>query len=76
MRLSRAFSAPHIAEFCYFLAVHADGVTIFVRGLLVRVGIDSTDDGHWNGPADSASGAFVYIPIAESNPLRPGFERF
>jgi hypothetical protein len=47
-----------------------------MKGLLVRVGIDSTDDGHWNGPADSASGAFIYVPIAETKPLRPGFERF
>jgi hypothetical protein len=40
----------------------------------VRVGNNSTDDSHWNGPADSASGAFVYIPIAESNPASSDFK--
>ncbi len=47
-----------------------------MRALLVRVGIDSTDDGHWHGPLDSTSGAFVYVPIAETKPLRNGLERF
>lgn len=46
-----------------------------MRGLLVRVGIDSSDDGRWNGPVDSKSGRFVYVPIAETKPLRLGSER-
>jgi hypothetical protein len=35
------------------------------RGLLVRVGIDSSC-GEWNAPCDSRSGSFTYIPIPES----------
>jgi hypothetical protein len=46
-----------------------------VNAVLVRVGIDCTDDGHWNGPVDIGSGNFVYVPIAETKPLRDGFER-
>jgi putative DNA base modification enzyme with NMAD domain len=46
-----------------------------VKALLIRVGIDCTDDGHWNGPVDVESGNFVYVPIAETKPLRNGFER-
>jgi len=42
----------------------------------VRVGIDSSDDGHWNGPVDTESRYFAYVPIAETKPLRHGFERF
>ena len=47
-----------------------------MKALLVRVGIDSTDDGNWNGPIDPQSGDFVYVPIAETKLLRDGFERF
>jgi hypothetical protein len=41
------------------------------RGLLVRVGIDSAC-GSWNAPVDLTTGQFVYVPIPESRPLRPG----
>ena len=47
-----------------------------MRALLVRVGIDSADDGHWNAPADPWSNKFIYVPIVETKPLRSGFERF
>ena len=47
-----------------------------MRGFLVRVGIDSSDDGRWNGPIEEATGRFTYVPIAETKPLRPGFDRF
>ena len=47
-----------------------------MQALLVRVGIDCTDGGNWNGPVDSKSGDFVYVPIAETKSLRDGFERF
>jgi hypothetical protein len=47
-----------------------------LRALLVRVGIDSSDDGHWNAPADVSSGHFIYVPIAETKSLRKGFDRF
>lgn len=47
-----------------------------MKALLVRVGIDSSDDGHWNGPVDAASGKFVYIPIVETKALRDGKARF
>jgi hypothetical protein len=35
------------------------------RGLLVRVGIDSSC-GEWNAPCDIQSGSFAYVPIPES----------
>jgi hypothetical protein len=35
-----------------------------VKGLLVRVGIDSTD-GHWNAPVRLSSGEFAYVTILE-----------
>ena len=45
-----------------------------MTGLLVRVGIDSTD-GNWNAPYDPATGEFAYVTITEVRPLRPGFAR-
>ena len=47
-----------------------------MKALLVRVGIDCTDGGNWNGSVDSKSGDFVYVPTAETKSLRDGFERF
>ncbi|MGO8855591.1 MAG: hypothetical protein ACLQO1_07750 [Steroidobacteraceae bacterium] len=47
-----------------------------MKGLLVRVGADQTQDGgQWNGPIDSRSGQFAYVPIPEGKPNRPGQER-
>jgi len=45
-----------------------------MNGLLVRVGIDSTDGG-WNAPMRLASGEFAYVTITEAKPLRPGMAR-
>jgi hypothetical protein len=46
-----------------------------VRALLVRVGADCTEAGGcWNGPVDSATGAFAYVPIPEPEPVRAGLE--
>jgi hypothetical protein len=45
-----------------------------MNGLLVRVGIDSTD-GNWNAPVRSACGEFAYVTITEAKPLRPGLTR-
>ena len=46
-----------------------------MRALLVRVGADCTDaGGRWNGPVDSATGSFAYVPIPEPEQLRPGLE--
>jgi len=42
-----------------------------MKGLLVRVGIDSTD-GEWNGPVRTKTGEFGYVTITEEAPLRPG----
>ncbi len=37
------------------------------NGMLVRVGIDSGDNnGRWNGPVDTRTGEFVYVPVIES----------
>jgi hypothetical protein len=46
-----------------------------MRGLLVRVGIDSTD-GSWNAPMRAASGEFAYITITEGRPFRDGMDRY
>jgi hypothetical protein len=40
-----------------------------MKGLLVRVGIDSTD-GRWNAPMSLASGEFAYVTITEPLPPR------
>ena len=45
-----------------------------MRGLLIRVCIDSTC-GPWNGPIDIATGRFVYVPIPESQPIHPKLRR-
>jgi hypothetical protein len=45
-----------------------------MNGLLVRVGIDSTD-GRWNAPVRLASGEFAYITITDTKPLRHGMAR-
>jgi hypothetical protein len=42
-----------------------------MKGLLVRVGIDSTD-GCWNAPMRLATGEFAYVTIADSKPMRKG----
>jgi hypothetical protein len=45
-----------------------------MKGLLVRVGIDSTD-GHWNAPMRSITGEFAYLTITDSKPMRRGLAR-
>jgi len=45
-----------------------------MNGLLVRVGIDSTDGG-WNAPMRLASGEFAYVTITDTKPLREGMAR-
>ena len=46
-----------------------------MRALLVRVGADCTEaGGRWNGPVDSVTGAFAYVPIPEPEQVRPGLE--
>jgi hypothetical protein len=41
----------------------------------VRVGADCTEaGGRWNGPVDTATGAFAYVPIPEPEPVTPGLE--
>jgi Nucleotide modification associated domain 3 len=45
-----------------------------MNGLLVRVGIDSTDGG-WNAPMQLSSGKFAYLTITETKPLRIGMAR-
>ena len=43
---------------------------------LIRVGADQSDGGgSWNGPVDSSTGRFVYVPIPEGGSVRPGFEK-
>jgi hypothetical protein len=47
-----------------------------VNALLVRVGVDkSKDGGRWNGPIDSQSGRFVYVPIPEKQHVNAGMEK-
>ena len=45
-----------------------------MKGLLVRVGIDSTD-GRWNAPINTETGEFAYVTITEVKPIRAGFAR-
>lgn len=45
-----------------------------MNGLLVRVGIDSTD-GCWNAPIRLDSGKFAYVTITETKQLRDGMSR-
>src|SRR6266705_1915027 len=45
-----------------------------MNGLLVRVGIDSTD-GCWNAPIRVDSGEFAYITITETKQLRDGMSQ-
>ncbi|MGD0795842.1 MAG: hypothetical protein ABR958_09745 [Dehalococcoidales bacterium] len=57
-----------------------------MKGFLVRVGIDSSDDsGHWNAPIDVSTNKYAYVPIIESEEkdkgiggetslIRPGYE--
>ena len=45
-----------------------------MNGLLVRVGIDSTDGG-WNAPMRLATGEFAYITITDTKPPRDGLAR-
>ena len=45
-----------------------------MNGLLVRIGIDSTD-GCWNAPMRLASGEFAYVTITDTKPLRHGMAR-
>lgn len=43
--------------------------------LLVRVGADqSSAGGSWNGPVDSGTGRFAYVPIPESREVHAGLE--
>ena len=45
-----------------------------MNGLMVRVGVDATA-GAWNGPVDSKSGEFVYVPIDETQGNRSGYKK-
>ena len=45
-----------------------------MKGLLVRVGIDSTD-GCWNAPMRLATGEFAYVTITDTKPMRKGLAR-
>lgn len=47
-----------------------------MNALLVRVGADcSPGGGSWNGPVDSESGDFAYVPIPETSPVHIGMEK-
>jgi len=44
------------------------------RALLVRVAADqSNKGGNWNGPVDSKTNKFVYVPIPDDGPFHPDF---
>lgn len=45
------------------------------RGLLVRVGIDSSF-GQWNAPTCAVTNQFIYVPIPEPRRPRPGMARY
>lgn len=44
-----------------------------MKGLMVRVGADQSEwGGWWNGPVDSRTREFVYVPIPDDGPFHPG----
>ncbi len=46
-----------------------------MTGLMVRIGADrSAGGGYWNGPVDSNTGRFVYVPIPEQQAQHPGLK--
>jgi hypothetical protein len=45
-----------------------------VKGLLVRVGIDSSD-GRWNAPVRESAGEFAHVTITETKHVRPTLGR-
>ena len=53
------------------------GLSLFdMNSLLVRVGADRSEGGgYWNGPVDSQTGEFAYVPIPESSDVYPGLEK-
>jgi len=47
-----------------------------MRGLLVRVGADlSAGGGSWNGPVDSRTGEFAYVPIPEGAEVHTSMQK-
>ena len=47
-----------------------------VNALLIRIGADSSGGGgSWNGPVDTQSGKFAYVPIPETHPVHAGMEK-
>jgi hypothetical protein len=47
-----------------------------MNALLVRIGADRSEGGGcWNGPVDSSTGKFVYVPIPENRDVYPSFKR-
>src|SRR6266508_7045667 len=45
-----------------------------MKGLLIRVGIDSTD-GRWNAPMRLETGEFAYVTITDTKQMRNGLAR-
>lgn len=45
-----------------------------MKALLIRIGIDKTA-GEWNGPVDSRTNEFVYVPIDETQGNLPGYQK-
>lgn len=47
-----------------------------MRGLLVRIGADKSEiGGGFNGPVNSRTGEFTYVPIPEKEPIKPRMEK-
>lgn len=47
-----------------------------MRALLVRIGADQSEGGGWwNGPVNSITCEFTYVPIPETKALHPGFQK-
>lgn len=47
-----------------------------MKALLVRVGADQSEGGgFWNGPVDSQTGTFAYVPIPEMKSTRPNLSK-
>ena len=47
-----------------------------MNGLLVRVGADQSEGGgYFNGPVNSRTGEFAYVPIPETADVQPGMSK-
>ena len=74
--MPNAYTGDQLVEQPGYLTFRGAGLEsrLGVKGLLVRVGIDSTD-GCWNAPMRLASGEFAYVTITDTKRCAHGMAR-